>query len=349
MNELTQKTVKSWRKMKREHVFIFWEKLRKLAVEKAGGNFILPSHEADAVFPKDNQAYVTHLFFECAIDFASTHFGGEKRDGSPLKFRSQTIFGKEIIGSPAFAACFYREFGERRIMAKDLMPHLKSLSSMKEFFKGYNSPPMIGERRELLMEVCEVLERDFAGDPWHILEEGRFFTYGDQKNYLGVVELLKTRFQKTFGRDIAVLPDPSDASKKLKFHFDKRANLFALLYDGRAEKYPKDLPPLRDIGEVGPVPDFQVPRSYFDDKIFIYSSELREMIRQKKLIESGSKIEVELRGGTVSASVWELEIINQERIRLGLEKIHMGHLDNRRYLAGRNAISGQHYTRSVNY
>lgn len=349
MNAITMETIGSWRKIKREHVFVFEEKLRKLAIERAGENFILPSNEADGVFPKDNQAYLTHLFFECAIDFASTHFGGEKRDGSPLKFRSRTIFGKEIVGSTAFAACFYREFGEQRITAKDIWPHLKSLSATQKFFKGYNAPPMIGERRELLIEACDILERDFSGDPWHILEEGRFWAYGDQRNYLGVVELLKTRFLKTFGGDIAILPDPSDASKKLKFYFDKRANLFALLYQGRAEGYPKDLPPLRDVGEVGPAPDFQVPRSYVDDGTFVYGSELQDMIKTRKLISPGSKIEVELRGGTVSASVSELEIINQERAKLGLEPLHMGHLDSRRYIAGRNAISGQHYVRSVNY
>lgn len=335
--------------MEHEHVSVDYEKLRKLAVARVSDYTFLPSHEADGVFPKNNQAYVTHLLFECAIDFASTHFGGKKRDGSPLKFRSRTIFGKEIIGSPAFAACFYRQFGERRIKAKDMRPHLKSLSSVQKFFKGYNSPPMVGERRELLMEICEILERDFSGDPWHILEEGRFLAYGDQKSYLGVVELLKTRFPKTFGRDTAVLPDPSDPSKKLKFHLDKRANLFALLYQGRAEKYLKDLPALRDIGEVGPAPDFQVPRSYVDDGIFIYSPELRDAIKTRKLISSGSKMEVEIRGATVFASVSELEMINQERVRLGLEKIHMRHLDYRRYMDGRNAVSGQHYVRSVNY
>lgn len=335
--------------MEREHVFVFAEKLKKLAITKAGENFVLPSHEADGVSPRNNQAYVTHLFFECAVDFASTHFGGEKRDGSPLKFRSRTIFGKEIIGSPAFAACFYREFGERRITAKDMQPHLKSLSATQKFFKGYNSPPMIGERRELLIEVCEVLEQNFAGDPWRILEEGKFWSYGDQKNYLGVIELLKTRFPKTFGCDTAVLSDPSDPSEKLKFHFDKRANLFVLLYQGRAEKYPKDLPPLRDIGEVGPAPDFQVPRSYIDDGIFVYSSELRDAIKTRKLIISRSRMEVEIRGATVFASVRELEIINQERAVLGLEEIHMGHLDYRRYMEGRNAISGQHYVRGVSY
>lgn len=339
MNPYTLKTIKSWKKMPHEHVKVNEFRLRSEAILRADKEIKLPAWDTPGVHPRDNQAFVRAIFWHTVVNFAFTLFGVRGKNGELLKFTVESCCSKDwrrktiFRGSMAMGACFYRAFGEKIILARDILPHAENLNATKWFFGGTNSIPMVEERWELLLEACEVVERDFAGDPWNIWEEGRFRAYGS-KSQPGIVEILKTRFPKTFGQDMVKYGDSV-------FYFDKRAHLAVLEYHDRAEYFPKELPLIEDIYELGPVPDYELPRSYFADGLFEYSPGFEAMISCGRLVEPRGQIEMEIRGATCFAQTLELECANTERAKLGLPLWHIGHVDFYRWSRGK-ALAGKY-------
>ena len=355
MNPYTLETIESWERMPREHIKINKEKLKEDALRRAFEKMGVLVCNHPGTHPKNRWAFPSHNFWWNVVNFAFTHFGGRRRDGSLIKYRNRTVLGEDVSGALAMMACFYRAFWEKPIFAKDMLPHLASLKKTKKFFRGYNSIPMIGERRNLLLEVCAVLEERFDGDPWYIWEEGCFRAYGDGRR-LGIVELLKIYFPSAFGSDCWQRPtviwpmDPglTPNEKPLIFHFDKRAHLCVLLYHNWAEN-DGVLPMIKDINELGAIPDYELPRSYEASGIFEYSDELNEMIAAGRLIEPGSQMELEIRGATCSAQIEELSVINQERKKHGLSPRHIGHADCYRWQSGRKAKTNHHLCKTNAY
>lgn len=337
MNRYTMETIESWKAMPHEFVSVDEEKLRACAMRAAREELMLPRWDAAGVHPRNNRAFLTHIFWHNAVNFAFTHFGGKRRDGGLHCFETQTCFGERVVGSFAMGACFYRAFGEQLIYAKDMLRHCETLVRLKKFFRGYTGMPLLGERRELLLDACLILERDFAGNPWNIWEEGRFRAYGIEQEP-GIVDVLNSKFPGVF-QDEAEL---RVLNRVLKFFFNKRAHLAVMMYQGRAEYAPKELPRIRDIYELGPVPDYVLPQTYQSDGIFEYSAELEGMIASGIAMSAGSQMELEIRGATVFVQAHELELENKKRRYLGLPPRHIGHIDYSRWRRA-GTVSGNHH------
>lgn len=329
------------------HLSLNEEKLFADAASRALENYELPAWDTNGVHPISNQAFVRHNFWWNTVNFAFSLFDGTNEDGTLRKFIVRRSDGVEMSGAFAMASCFYRAFGENKILAQDMRPWVESKEAMERFFEGETKIPLIGERRRLLTEACEILELEFAGDPWNIWEAGKFLSYGTQDSP-GIADLLRLRFPQTFGLDSTVWA--TEDGDRHPFYFDKRAHLVTLMYHGRAEKSSGDLPLIGDIHKLGPVPDYELPRSYVEDGIFVYSDGLTGRIKDGVLIESESEEELEIRGATVWAQVMELVVINDERRKRGISPLHIGHVDYYRWLRGRkNKNLNHHLCKTTNY
>lgn len=337
MHPKTAETIRSWQKMPHDHVFVDEDKLMRDAVESASIGIALPRWDVPGVHPKNNQAFVYHNFWWNTVNFAFSLFDGLNPDGSMKKFQTKTVTGADMPGAFAMKACFYRAFGEQKIFARDMLPHVKSLATLREFFRGHNEIPMLQERLGLLRETCEVLEGLYSGDPWNIWEEGGFSAYGSSRER-GIVDILKQEFPATFGSDVVYWRHPQ-TGEDLVFHFDKRVHLAVLIYHDRAEYSNGELPLICDIHELGAVPDYELPRSYAADGAFKFSDVLSEAIRLGIHIKPKSQMELEYRGATVFAQELELEAENAELARLGFPPRHIGHRDYYRWSRGKKVKS----------
>ncbi len=341
MNKYTLLTIESWDNMPHKHVKYRENKLTEQAKNSALLRHELPSWEKRGIYPAGNYAFLTHLFFCNVGNFEFSHFYVSATNGGMVKYRTKTKFGETVSGAYAFTSCFYRAFGERPIYAHNMWRHLETLSRTKKFFRGKNHIPMVGERRELLIEACEVLEQYFQGNPWNIWEEGRFRAYGTEIS-LGVVDILTSFFPKAFGADACMCAERP-------FIFNKRANLAVMMYQGRAERYSNELPLIEDIAELGPVPDYELPRTYEASGDFEYSATFKELIKEKVPIKRQGPIDLEVRGATVKAQVKELEVKNEIRKEKGLSLLHMGHVDFARWKAGMKSKEGHHVCLTTDY
>lgn len=328
-------TLENWeRNMSHNHVIVDPRRLREdcyLAVRR-GEKFSLPTWDTTGIFPKSDEAFSRFVFWVNVVNFNFSH-PVKLAGGDLLKYRVRDIFGKEQRGAYAMIAAFYRAFGEEPILTRHMRPHLASLGRMKRFFKGFNSVAMIEDRRRLLGEACDVLDTYFYGDPKNVLEASDYlaFSSGDK---MGIFYRLMTFFPRSFGSDYYKFNGLSLCANPFLF-FTKRINLFMVMYHDRAVHSEGALSLIQDIDRVGPIPDYELPRSYETDQIFKYSNELKQMIQSAVPLRRGSQMELEIRGATVWAQIWELHWLNEARKEKGLPPLHIGHVDFYRWFRGK--------------
>jgi len=345
LNKYSLAVAENWEKMPKKYVFVNEKKLIEKARKVALQDFPLPQWKDNYIFPINNKNFVSHIFWHNVINFCYGHPWAEKEDGSIVKFEARDVSRKWHSGAYAMGACWYRYFGENEILAEDVLRVFGSLSQTKKFFKGRHHLPLVGERRILLTESAFVLNSYFRGNPRNILEEGNYRAFGNSDKK-GIVNLLVDNFRLTFGSDKNEIWTENAI---FVFHFYKRAQLFVLEYNSRAVASGGQLKPIEDIEEVGPIADYQLPKSYAGERIFSYANSLNEDIKSKEPLESGSKAEVEIRAATVWAQLKELEIINNIRESKKLPLLHIGHIDNRRWNIGRKAVGNHHICLTTAY
>jgi hypothetical protein len=94
--------------------------------------------------------------------------------------------------------------------------------------------------------------------------------------------------------------------------FEKRAQLMAMMYHGRAMSSTV-LPRLDDFADVGPIADYGVPRALHSLGILKYAAELERQIASGSMIERDSIAEQEIRSQAVQAQLKLLAALNQLR------------------------------------
>ncbi|MEI6479343.1 MAG: queuosine salvage family protein [bacterium] len=336
MNWRTQETLESWSALVPQHVYVDEAMLFASASEVALRKFSIPKWNDDAIYAHDFLAFVTQEFWRSCVNFCFAH-PGQFRTEYELTFSAKS--GNNVkFGSAAMGACFFRTFHESPVYANDILNIVFSLGRTKKFFKGFNDLPMIGERRDLLEEAAIVVSEKFDGDPMNILEEGRYRAFGKNGSD-GVVDILLNKFPNTFGADNATLVDGEGNVRK--FHFMKRAQLFVKIYHEKATQKFKRL--IEDIEYLGPIPDYEIPRGYHSDGIFVYSDSLMQKIMDRSIIKAGSRMETELRAATVFAQMEELKIINACRGTEGLRPISICELDSYRWIKGQESFDYPHH------
>lgn len=351
MNTSVRQILAAWEQMPKKHVTVNDEKLRSdtYAAVAAGQTFELPSWQIPGIYPASHEAFPSYVFWRNAVNFCYNH-PVKLADGTLLKFEAEDSFGKKQNGAFAMSACFYRAFGERPILASDMFPHLKSLSALKLFFAGYTDMPLLAERYDILYDCAQKLEKKFAGDPMNIFRSAHYAAHGTRHGGIyqhGIIETLEDTFKFAF-TDVGYLCAADHPPAR--FVFQKRANLVVVEYNGRAVASGNVLTPIEDMETVGPVPDYELPKSYEADGIFSYSPELYAMIDAAKPILQDSRMEIELRMATVWAQCQELKLINEARAVKMLSPLHIGHVDFYRWYRGKKSVNRPpHICYTTNY
>lgn len=331
MNKYTKETLESWKAITPQYVHLDHAALFVSASEVALKKFELPKWVDRNVYAESFLAFVTQEFWRSCINFCFSHPGPASEFDTTFSAKSGYVVK---MGSSAMGMCFLRAFHDSPVYADDILAISFSLGRLKKFFKGFTTMPMLGERRDLLEEAATVVKEKFDGNPLHILEEGGYRAFGDGISH-GVVDILLSQFPNAFGDDHAAVVDTNGDMRR--FHFMKRAQLFVKIYHEKATHLGERV--IADVADLGPIPDYEIPRGYLADGIFLYSDTLMQKIRDRAPMKRASRMETELRAATVVAQVEELNIINAYRQREKLPPITICELDSYRWLRGRESFA----------
>lgn len=309
----------AWKVLDKEHVNVDEAVLDTTAYNWAQEKPVTPDWRLKGILPDDDKVFVNRIFWQCAVDFAFTHFEPPHR-----KYEVEGI-----TGSMAMSRCFYRRFGERPVKVDEIMEITDSIEETQRFFQGENLPPLLYERKEHLRNAAEMLKRYFNGEPERILLDAYYEADS-------LVEILVTLFPIAFGKD---------------WKFRKRANLFALTYQGRALNSSGILKPLERFGEIGPVIDYKIPTSLRHIRVMKYSKDLAERIDRRELIHKDSAEHNEIRIGAFYVNCELLARINKNlwQYRTTRRWAHV-ELDHKLYwVLGRIATTPHHLTVTTDY
>jgi hypothetical protein len=339
MNVHTVQVLESLERLSPRFVTVNDDVILRNAKDQALGDFPFHHWNEKGINPENNDVFVSHTFFESCVNFC---FGYRALDsaGRTLAFSALDAFAKRRVGSAAMMACFYRKFGETPITAEAILFWTKNDARIRSFFSGLFLPiPLLEERRLLLRAAAEVLKEKYDGDPRNILEAGRYRAFGTDSES-GILDILINDFPVTFGSDAVTI---NAASHKLFFPFHKRAQLFLMIYHGRAVNAGGFLREISDAADLGPIADYELPKIHRVDGELTYSPELAELVDNSRDIEPGSREEIEIRASDESLMELKLAAINKTRLAFNLPPITMAQLDTREWLRGWHCREARHH------
>jgi hypothetical protein len=142
-----------------------------------------------------------------------------------------------------------------------------------------------------------------------------------------------------YGTDFNILPKSHETAV-----FDKRARLFAIIYEGRA-RGSKALPTLSCLDQIGLPADYQIPRYPRSEGVLIYGSSLAQKVDTGTLIAPGSVEEIALRSSTNEVCLLLVDAINELRS----DPITMIEVDFAMWMGGRQASGRHHLTLTTAY
>ncbi len=308
------------------YVFLHQAALKSLAAKIAAEDIPVPAWR-EPIFPqRDDNTFIDFIGVANAINFAFTDFY-TRRSFSVMSS------GKEWRGANAMFACLGRAIDKGiPILQGEFLSQL-SERQCEEIFAGDTTIPMFKDRWFILREVGHVLTERFAGSFSNLFERSRYTAFGEG----GVVNILLEAFPSF--RDESV---HKPTGKVLRFH--KRAQLLAMMYQGRALAS-RELPPLSDFRDLGPIAEYTIPRGLNALGILRYVPELDRKIRNWVLIDRNSEEELEIRAQAVNAQAQLLDQINLLRA----SKICALSLDYKLWTLGHVATVPHHLTETVAY
>lgn len=318
------------------HVYVNGERIenvaRKLCREKADA----PSWK-EPIFPEKPADFMKLILIANAVNFCFTD------PWTKLKF-AVNYDGTLWRGSMAMAACLKRALDEGRpIFSADYLENL-TMAEAANIFRtdcrvGEYPIPLLNERHAALVELGTSLKRNFNGSFLAIYEISDFRAFNNGR---GLVELLIKYFPSF--NDISV----SKAGKT--FQFQKRAQLLAMVYQGRAmSSFGWPFPVLKDADALGPIADYAVPAALEEMGILVYSQEVKRKIMNREIIKPGSREEIEIRAQTVYAMLKLMKEINKIRPATGRGTINIMELDYMIWNLGRGVETPHHLTPTTAY
>lgn len=334
MNEWSSNIERWFWEHKLRFVSIDVDAMKRYAQEIAFQDFSLPCWRMPGIQPVDDADFPLYLLLVTAINAHYTHAH------KPYQKYERYIpaLRKTETGSMALGARFTELCSEPKGLSLDRMvPVLKSLRQTKKFFnrRALHHLPLIRERWYALREVIDILDTEFYGDARNIFEKARWDAWELSK-------ILVHEFSYVFGKDFYSLEGES-------LMFAKKAQLFPMLYNGRAQSSNGRLKNLSSIERIGPICDYQLPRALEYLQIISYGPVLKSLIENSNPLEYGSQKEIEIRVATSVAFSHLLKEINLLRLERGFSPIHGGHLDGHLFFMGRRASTKHHITQTLAY
>jgi Queuosine salvage protein len=307
-------------------VFLDVDRLRRLAEELAGEHLVVPSWR-EVVFPiEDSETFIDFIGVGNAINFAFTAF--DTHESFSVNYRDTTWRG-------AFAmwACLARAVEARPGILRGSYLAGLSLRDVQEMFASNSVIPMVEDRWRALNEVGTVLERRYGGYFHNLFQSACFTAFGGS----GIVDRLLDQFPSF--RD-----DSLHRATGTVLHFAKRAQLMAMMYQGRAMASDK-LPRLVDGDDLGPIADYAIPRCLHSLGILKYTPDLERAIRSRRIIEKDSLQEQEIRAQAVHA---QLVLLRELEARSDRDATTLS-IDYKLWTLARKAIEPHHLTKTTAY
>lgn len=314
-----------------EHCFIDLDRTFALAQKFAPQDLKVPSWR-DPVYPESDDIIIEFLGVINSVNFCFTDFNTHK------KFDIEYPEGSGKIWSGAFGMtmCFKRALEESiPVLDPRFLMHLTE-KDIKHVFRHKTTPiPMFHDRVVNLRNVGRVLYDNY-GSFANIFKENDF-------KFHRIVHYLTTGFR-------SYLDESFYHGRYIQFN--KRAQLFPMMYHGRALSSGGGLQPIRDPEKFGPVADYELPKILRMFGAIHYSPELAAKVDGGLVIPENSEEEIEIRAMTVVAMEQLLNYINLGRQEKQLKEITMAELDYAVWNMGRGPeykALRHHYTYTTAY
>ena len=217
------------------------------------------------------------------------------------------------------------------ILDVDVLANL-SLLEARQLFASDDAPlPLLAERVALLNSLKASL------DPYN----GLFLNLIEDVGYdAGALEQRLVSEFPAYAGDCWMSPQRNET-----LTFNKRARLFAVMYEGRARSSKGALCTLRGIEAIGPIVDYQLPRALRAEGVLEYETRLANIVDNRDLIAPGSADEIAIREVTDYVIVRLTELVNAGRT----EPVSMVEVDYALWVAGRKAGGEPHITLTTAY
>ncbi|MEK7119964.1 MAG: queuosine salvage family protein [Patescibacteria group bacterium] len=329
-----------------KYVSVNLEMIKKFVADNYEKEFRCPSWKEEFIFPESDEEFVEYLGVCLASNFAFTNF-----EAPYGKYCVEFPEGKLHFGAKALGAALMRARSEGRpIFSFNYLSQI-SAEEVSWIFrccgKDANIPLSIHRFRQMRSfgQTMVLLGYKNMSD---FLSAHDFFAFSHSLGgviYEGFVDSLAGKFNSFY--------DTAKSKCGLVVHFNKRANLLALMYQSRAIQANSKLTPLRDAQHIVPPADYQVPRALEAMGLIQYSDALKNKIFERKNLAYGSQAEVEIRAANVVVMCALLEGINRQRnsCKPSQKEIMMCELDSFMWFMGRTIKTGlpHHLTKTTAY
>jgi len=306
-------------------VFVDGERLKEAAKDFAREELKTPNWRELVLPKKDDKVFVDFLGLNSAVNFCFTDPWTKKKFQTEYK-------GKLLSGTFAMSACLMRVLEEGIPILDYGWLKSASLDDMQSIFRGLTPMPLLPERLEIFHEVGEVLERKYGGHFYNLFEKARYRAFTAERS--GIVDRLIRDFPSFW--DVSWHEPSQDF---LQFH--KRAQLCAIIYQGRAMDSNGKLPLIVDADDLGPPADYRVPQVLKHLGILKYSNYLARKVNSQKIIKKDSLGEQEIRAQMIYVMVELCKLSNT----------WIGPVDFRVWYAGTKMVGGKphHLTPTTAY
>lgn len=314
-----------------KYCFIDNAKTFALAQKFANQDLKVPSWR-EPVYPESDENIIEFLGVVNSVNFCYTDFKTHK------KFDVEYPEGSGKIWSGAFGMtmCFKRALDEGiPVLDPQFLMNLSEKDAKHIFRHKTTSIPMFYERFFNLVNTGIVIYRKFGSF-------NQIFRQNDFK-FLNIVDQLISYFASY--QDSSYLGDR-------KIFFNKRAQLFPMMYHGRALSSNGVLRPIVDPENFGAIADYELPKILHMFGAINYLPELVAKIINGVIIQKNSPEEIEIRTTTVVVMELLLRYINSERQKNQLKEITMAELDYAVWNMGRSEeykSLRHHYTYTTAY
>lgn len=313
-----------------ELVSVDKEALARLAENLKTEKLEIPNWRTPYLPEEDDENFVQFLGVTTAINFC---FWGP---WTKERYRFVDKTGKEWQGATAMAMAM-KEAQEQGmpILDASFLRQLKE-DTLKDILEKDTAIPLFEERLEILRLVGEGLARWHSGSFAHILRYSEYQTFDSGR---GVTAILTDDFPSAFWD--TSFHKPSNSA----LHFFKKAQLFVMMYHGRAVDSKGKLPLIKDIDDIGVAADYVLPKILRHYGALVYAPKLAGKVDNWQIVAKDSLEEQEIR-----AQTWQAMFLFRDRIsKLRGENVSMLALDYLLWRKGRTIDVPHHLTPTSAY
>lgn len=291
MNNPYVKTLEPvWRDL--SNVSVNEEKLQELIkdmkLKKASGELAVPDWVIPNVHPPidcSSGDWINYVCWVNTINFAFTNF-----EKPYSKFTIEYPKGERQEGSFALGASFMRALREGiQIFNAELMSTI-TWGEINYIFRPIDEEhkmPLLQRRWQIIKETADELLEMYDGQWLNLFQWGKWRAFSHWEDIeQGIVEKLVGNF--FFFHDTRVY-------KGHTLEFNKRAQLLVMMYHGRAVNSGGKMPLIKDIEDIGPIADYDVPKALRFLGVLEYSQQMEDVIQNHCVIPPGNPMEVENR------------------------------------------------------